>query len=39
MLTENDCTYYYNINADLKTTLLVKLVITIEFSDGGANAD
>ena len=38
MLTENNCTHHYKINADLKTTLLVKLVITIELSDGGANA-
>ena len=27
------------INADLKTTLLVSFVITIEFSDGGAYAN
>ena len=39
ILRENICTHHYNINADLKTTLLVWLVIAIEFFDGGANAN
>ena len=36
---ENSYTDHYNINADLKSTLLVSLVIAIKFSDGGANAN
>ena len=39
MLTENNCTHHYNIKADLKTRLLGQIVIAIEFSDGGANAN
>ena len=30
MLTENNSTYHYDINADLKTTLLVYFVIAID---------
>ena len=38
MLTENNWSHNYNINADLKKTL-VRLVIAIECFDGGANAN
>ena len=39
MLIENNFTNHSNINADLKKTLLVQFVITIEFSDGRAYAN
>ena len=39
LLKEKNSTFHYNINADLKTTLVVELAIAIKFSDGGANAN
>ena len=39
MVTETNCTYHYDINADLKATLLAYFVMAMEFSDGGAKAN